>query len=90
MFLLATNGSGSSICNTLTYLCHRYDLNKLHLSNLNRKRVYHKLNNNVKPNDSVICNVEVIKDMLHFRDKQDYSVLSKCEIEALLQSLCSE
>ena len=89
-FLLATNGSGSSICNTLNYLCHKYNFNKLHLTNFTHNAAYHKLANHVKPNDSILSRVEMIKAMLHCKDTQDYSFLSKCEIDTLMLMLCSE
>ena len=86
--LLSVNGSCSSMCNTINYVCHKYNFNKINLININRKLVFHKLSNHVKPSNCV--SVSLIRDLIHCKDTHDYSFLSKCEVDFALQTLCSK
>ena len=83
-------GSGSNLCNTINYICLKYNFNKHNLKNTKQQIINCKLNNHVNLDEYILSNVEIIQDMLHLRETHNYSFFRKCQVDAILLTICSD
>ena len=86
---LAINGSQSHMCNTINYVCYKYNIWKYDLFSTKPPMWCHKINNSVQPADSMLSSTEIIKDMLHCRDSHNYSFFKLHEINTILLTVCT-
>jgi hypothetical protein len=88
----ALYGSRSAVCNSLNYICHKYDIYKYDIVTMGRGAYTSKfVHRNVRmgaSNDN-LAKAGAIKDLIKMRDCAD-SDLSPIEIKWILEHLCTD
>ena len=86
---LVINGSQLHMCNTINYVCYKYNICKYDLFSAKPPMWCHKINNYVQPADSALVSTEIIKDMLQCRDSYNYSFFKLHKINTILSTVCT-
>ena len=88
---LALNGSGSRMCNSLNYLCHKYCLVKSNFTSIRLyafvKKMRQTCNRSVDNNSVLYANVA--RDMLFFINAKQFNFFSHNEILDILKFVCT-
>ena len=84
---LAMNGSRSNLCNSLNFICHKYNITKRSLTYLDfldiAKFVHSSVSNAISHND--LLSVSILADLVNTRDKRDFSFFSFQEVSEIIQ-----
>ena len=86
--LLVLNGSRSAVSNTLTYICHKLNINKFDLFHFDvSKGLYKKIINNQV--DVLERKCVLIKDLLFIRDNLSNFNFELYEVDYMIKHLCT-
>jgi len=86
---MAFNGSQSIMCNNINFLFHKYGIIKDTFCSTN----YNSIRKDIR-SQSYIHNLDisanVIRELLEFRDTNDYNIFTKEELNDLIEFLCTK
>jgi hypothetical protein len=78
-------GSASSVCNSINYICYKFNIQRNFIENANIIQVIQGINNSKL---DVHAKVAVIKECMDIRDNLSQCVISRDEAHGLIQELC--